>query len=104
MQIIAATEETAEIVAEIIGIGTMIASAAIASVTLVLVLARTPTPVPHREAIERDIMIGIEMTTSVETEILADLPKEEVDIPHPEDIDPHIQSNRPYYLGLTTHC
>jgi hypothetical protein len=72
----------------------MIAITAIANVTLALVLDHAPR-VPHRGAIERDIMIGIEMTTNAETETLADLPKEEVDIPRPEDIDPHIQSNSP---------
>lgn len=80
--------------AETIGFVTMIEITVIGSVILVLVLDQTQ--VLPRERIERDIMIGIEMTTSVETEILADLPKEEVDIPHPEDIDPHIQSNSPY--------
>jgi hypothetical protein len=84
------TEETAET----IELGTMIEITVIASVTLVLVLDRTQVLLP--EPIERDIMIGIEMTTSVETEIVADLLKEEVDIPHPEDIDPHILSNSPY--------
>jgi hypothetical protein len=84
------TEETAETTE----LGTTIEITVIASVTLVLVLDRTQVLPP--EPIERDIMIGIEMTTSVETEIVADLPKEEVDIPHPEDIDPHIQSNSPY--------